>query len=93
MKMPEEITLLTDIEGTLVAIEVDGKKVAVGITCPFMATTFLRKRAGWANDPDVAPLKNELQRLRTELEQKQRELSNARVARDEAETLLRRVGR
>ena len=44
---------------------------------------------GWANDPEIAPLKYEIQRLRTELEAKSRELSNARIERDAALAELR----
>jgi hypothetical protein len=45
--------------------------------------------AGWANDPEIAPLKYEIQRLRTELEAKSRELSNTRIERDAAWAQLR----
>jgi hypothetical protein len=54
---------------------------------------FCRREDGWANDPEIGPLKEELQRLRTQLESMARELSNARIARDTALVELRNLTR
>ena len=73
---------MTDLESALTAALAGAERTIDALKAELKIARARQRPEGWANDPEIAPLKAELARLRTRLEQQERELSNARIARD-----------